>query len=146
MPITVGTYSVVVTASDGINAASANFTWTVTPGAALTLAPLPPLPPVLAVTGVASYTASASGGINVIYRWDFGDGTPQVVSSAPTTTHTFASPGIYNVTVTANDDRGIPVTRTAVQTVYLPPAGVGRLPRPRWRSSRAPRGTRGCGS
>ena len=124
VPSTVGSYSVVVTASDGINAASVNFTWTVTSGTGLTLAPLPPLPPVLAVTGVASYTVSASGGLNVIYSWDFGDGTPAFFSSVPTATHTFASPGIYNVTVTANDDRGAQASRTAVQTVYLPPAAM----------------------
>ncbi len=120
----IGTYNVTLTASDGINVTSTTFTWTVTDGAPLTLAPLPPLPPVVAVTGVASYTASASGGVNVIYRWDFGDGTATVWSNVPTATHTFASPGIYNVTVTANDDRGVPVSRTAVQTVYPPSAGV----------------------
>jgi YVTN family beta-propeller protein len=123
-PTTLGTYSVTVTASDGINVASANFTWSITSGAALTLAPLPSLPPVLAVTGVANYSASASNGINVIYRWDFGDGTPAVWSNVATATHTFAAPGIYTVTVTANDDRGIPVSRSAVQTVYLAPASV----------------------
>ncbi len=73
---------------------------------------------------MASYTASASGGVNVLYRWDFGDGTATVWSNVPTATHTFALPGIYNVTVTANDDRGVPVSRTAVQTVYPPSAGV----------------------
>ena len=85
-----------------------------------TLAPLAPPAPVLAATGVASYVASADNGINVVYRWDFGDGTLSGWSNLPTATHTFASPGIYNVTVTANDDRGIQVTRTAVQGVYLP--------------------------
>ena len=80
-----------VTATDGINVASANFTWTVTNGTGLTLAPLAPLAPVLAGTGIASYTASASNGINVVYRWDFGDGTPTAGRTCPTATHTFAS-------------------------------------------------------
>ena len=124
VPTTVGVYNVLVSVSDGLNAASANFTWTITNGNVLTLAPLPALPPVVAATGVASYTATASGGINVLYRWDFGDGTTPVWSNQATTNHTFAAPGIYNVTVTANDDRGLPVSRSAVQTVYLPPAAA----------------------
>ncbi len=124
VPTTVGNFNVVVTASDGINVASASFTWTITNGTSLTLAPLPALAPVLAATAVASYTANTSGGINVIYRWDFGDGTPIVTSNQATTAHTFAAPGLYTVTVTANDDRGIPVTRNAVQSVYLPLAAA----------------------
>ena len=126
VPTTVGTFNVVVTASDGINVASASFTWTITNGTSLTLAALPALAPVLADTGVASYTANTSGGINVIYRWDFGDGTSVVTSNLPTTSHTFAAPGLYTVTVTvtANDARGIPVTRSAVQSVYLPSAAA----------------------
>ncbi len=123
-PTTVGSYGVTVTATDGINVASANFTWTITNGTGLTLAPLAPPAPVLAATGIASYTASASNGINVVYRWDFGDGTLTSWSNLPTATHTFASPGIYTVTVTANDDRGVQVTRSAVQTVYLPLAAA----------------------
>ena len=118
-PAAVGTYSVVVTASDGINVASASFIWTVTSsGAPLTLDPLPALSPVM--VGVsATYTASAIG-VNVTYQWNFGDGSPTVFSNSPSVSHAFAAPGIYTVTVTANDNRGIPATRTAIQTVYLP--------------------------
>ena len=123
-PTSIGNYGVAITASDGINVFSMNFTWTVTDAAPLTLAPLPAPAPVLAVTGVASYTASASGGVNVIYRWNFGDGTATSWSNLPSATHTFALPGLYNVTVTASDDRGVQLNRTAVQTVYLPPASV----------------------
>jgi YVTN family beta-propeller protein len=123
-PTAIGSYGVTATVTDGINVASVNFTWTVTNGAALTLAPLPPLAPVLAGTGLASYTATASNGVNIVYRWDFGDGTQSGWSNLPTATHAFASPGIYNVTVTANDDRGVQVTQAGVQTVYLPLASV----------------------
>ncbi len=124
VPTTVGTFNVTVTASDGINVASASFTWTITNGTTLALAPLSAWAPLLAGTGVATYTANTSGGINVIYRWDFGDGTSVVTSNQATTSHTFAAPGIYTVTVTANDDRGIPVSRSGVQTVYLPLAAA----------------------
>ena len=46
--------------------------------------------------------------------WNFGDGTPHglVDLRRPPPTRSRA-PGIYYVTVTANDDRGIPVSRTA---------------------------------
>jgi YVTN family beta-propeller protein len=117
-PTTLGTYTVVTTVTDGINVASASFTWTITDGAPLTLAPLPAPPPVL-VGAAASYTASASG-INVVYQWDFGDGTPAQWSNVPTVSHAFAAPGLYTVSVTANDDRGIPATRSTVQSVHLP--------------------------
>jgi YVTN family beta-propeller protein len=117
-PTAVGTHNVVTTVTDGINVASASFTWTVTDGTALVLQPLPPPSPVL-VGATATYTASASG-INVVYQWDFGDGTPSAWSNVPTAAHVFAAPGLYTVTVTANDDRGIPVTRSTVQSVHLP--------------------------
>jgi YVTN family beta-propeller protein len=117
-PTTVGAYSVVTTVTDGINVASASFTWTVTDGAALTLQPLPAPPPVL-VGASATYTATASG-INVVYGWDFGDGTPVQWSNSPSASHAFSAPGLYTVTVTANDDRGVPVARSTVQSVHLP--------------------------
>ncbi len=42
------------------------------------------------------------------YTWDFGDGTPPVKTNDPATTHMFAitSPGIWQVTLTVQDNAG----------------------------------------
>ena len=68
-PTTVGTYSVTVTASDGINVTSANFTWTVTGGAP------PPTQPA-AATGL-TVKAAKPGSLDV--RW-LQSTTPGVTS------------------------------------------------------------------
>ena len=41
-------------------------------------------------------------------------------STETTVNHTFTQPGVYYVTVTAIDDRGVPVSQTFVQAVHLP--------------------------
>jgi YVTN family beta-propeller protein len=118
-PTATGTYNVVAAASDGVNFATVNFTWTVTgaPPFAVTI----PAPPVAVVAnGTASFTASANG-TNVQYKWNFGDGTPETgYSSSPTATHAYAQAGLYFVTVTAVDDRGIEQRVTVLQAVHLP--------------------------
>ncbi|MGH7742761.1 MAG: PKD domain-containing protein, partial [Candidatus Eiseniibacteriota bacterium] len=80
----------------------------------------PPPPPTasLTVTPLASPALSvgASGALSggslpiASYRFDFGDGNPAVTTSAPTssTTHTYAAPGNYTVTLTVTDITGTP--------------------------------------
>ena len=119
-PAAAGTYNVSVTVSDGTANASANFIWTVTDLGALILNPMPSQTPRLA-TSTASYTASTQNALNPQYKWFFDDGTPQTAySSSASITHAFAKPGVYYVTVTATDDRGIAQLQTFAQTVYLP--------------------------
>jgi DNA-binding beta-propeller fold protein YncE len=62
-----------------------------------------------------SFDASASttvpaGGL-LTYTWDFGDGSAPSTTSSSTTTHTYANPGTYKVTLTVTDAAG---TSTAV--------------------------------
>ena len=118
-PTAPGSYNVVVTASDGINVASASFVWTVNVINGVVIDPLPPVS--AAQAGAAtSFTASTQGGVNVTYRWNFGDGTGDTPwSSSPTISHTFANPGSYSVTVSATDTSQIVRTRSFLQTVYL---------------------------
>lgn len=40
------------------------------------------------------------------YRWDFGDGTPLVVTSSPTVAHTYTADGTYTAGLVAVDARG----------------------------------------
>ncbi|HVF16866.1 MAG TPA: galactose oxidase-like domain-containing protein, partial [Steroidobacteraceae bacterium] len=119
-PTAAGTYSVVIAASDGLNAATQSFDWIV-------VDPLPlevrvPTPPAPRLAGSqATYTASASNAVNARYRWNFDDGTPITGwSSSPTISHTFARPGIYYVSVTVIDDRDVERTTSILQAVHLP--------------------------
>jgi YVTN family beta-propeller protein len=115
-----GIYNVVVAASDGVNSDVRGFVWTVTQAAPLTIQPLESPAPQLAGQAV-SFTASATGGSNVRYTWDFDDGTATTGESTdPTVSHVFTRPGIYYVTVTVVDDSGLPQSETVLQTVHLP--------------------------
>ena len=114
-PTAAGSYPVSATVSDANGgSASTHFTWVIQP-------PLPAIQPVNA-TAVASgttanYTANAGTG-NFQYTWNFGDGSPTTApSSADTASYTYASPGVYTVTVTAQNASGVSVTRTFVQAV-----------------------------
>ena len=131
-PSVAGSYSVVVSATDGVNTATAAFVWTTQGTAPLTL-DSPPAPTFIVTNGVATYTASATGGSNLVYRWNFGDGTPDTNwSASPTATHTYANAGTYVVTVSVTDDSGQLRSRSFIQAVYLPatakpPAASGNL-------------------
>ncbi|MDH3272719.1 MAG: S8 family serine peptidase [Gemmatimonadota bacterium] len=64
-----------------------------------------------------TFDASAStdfDGSIVDYRWDFGDGG---VGSGIVTTHTFAGPGTYAVTLSVTDDEGATGSLTRVASV-----------------------------
>jgi YVTN family beta-propeller protein len=119
-PTTVGIYNVVVAASDGLNNDVKSFVWTITQAPAFTLDPMPS--PASQLAGdTTTFTANVTGGSNVLYKWYFDDGTPETAYAAsPTTTHAFARPGIYYVTVTVIDDSGLLQAQTVVQTVHLP--------------------------
>lgn len=119
-PATAGDYNVVAAVSDGVNTATVAFVWSVRDAAPLVLNP--PQPPLPALAGSAvSFTASSINGINARYRWFFDDGSSSSEwSSNPSVTHSFTEPGIYYVTVTAVDDRGLEHSETVVQTVNLP--------------------------
>ncbi|NJM08132.1 PKD domain-containing protein [Candidatus Gracilibacteria bacterium] len=49
------------------------------------------------------------------YRWDFGDGA---TASEPNTTHTFAAPGRYEVTLTVRDSDGNATQTTSAVYVH----------------------------
>jgi PKD repeat protein len=76
----------------------------------------------LAVTFTSTSTDD-SDGIGT-YQWSFGDGSPQVINSAPTNTatHSYALGGTYTVTLRVNDTLGATNTTTRTVTVIdLPP-------------------------
>ena len=120
-PTLAGDYNVVVSASDGFNVASASFLWSVKALNGVLINPMPPVSSSQAGTAT-TFTASTQGGTNPRYRWNFGDGTGDTAwSTSSTVSHTFLSPGTFNVTFSATDDSAVVRTSSFFQAVYLPP-------------------------
>src|SRR5207249_3923323 len=112
-----GTYTVRVTATDAGGLTSAPATDSVTvdgpPAARLTVTQL--ASPPLTVSADGSASIDADGTPIASYRFDFGDGTAPVTTTAPgaTAQHTYAASGNYTVTLIATDTGGFasaPVT------------------------------------
>jgi glucose/arabinose dehydrogenase len=63
-----------------------------------------------------SFDASGSSdpdlGDTLTYVWDFGDGSPTVESTSPTTNHTYAETNVYTATLTVRDSGGAEDTAT----------------------------------
>jgi PKD repeat protein len=73
----------------------ANFTWT---------------PSISFANETVTFNASNSepnGGYIQRYFWDFGDGTPIVITTYPITTHEFTTTGTYNVTLRVRNNAGL---------------------------------------
>ena len=83
------------------------------------------LPPEPYVNMTVTFDASLStpeGGTITSYTWNFGDGTPEVTETDPTTTHTFTNSGRYIVTLNVTDSEGLWST-TSKPIDILPPTG-----------------------
>ena len=75
----------------------------------------------------ASFDATGSSdpaGTITDYSWDFGDGQIFDAGTAPTTTHPYASRGIYHVTLTVTNNSGQNDHRTLDVTVDTPPTAA----------------------
>jgi YVTN family beta-propeller protein len=132
LPVSAGLFNVSVTVSDAEESDTANFTWDIAAAPPLSVEAMT-AQPAREVNASVNYNASSSGGVNVVYKWDFGDGTPETsYSSSASVSHTFASPGIFFVTLTVNDDFGVPSVQTFAQHVHLPltsnsPSGSSKI-------------------
>lgn len=103
-----GAYTVVVTASNAVGAATATTT-VVVEEAIADLAVISDSPVIL---GSATHlTATVAAGSNVNYIWDLGDGT---AGSGPVIAHTYVGVGSYAVIVTATNSVGALTARAAV--------------------------------
>jgi len=119
-----GTFIAEVTVTDGTTIDTANFDWIIDAVPPLSVEPMPAQLPKEVDTPII-YTASASGGTNVMYKWNFGDGSTETAySSSPSITHTFTNPvpgpGVYYIQLTVKDDAGELPPQTFVQGVHLP--------------------------
>jgi predicted outer membrane repeat protein len=116
-----GSYTARVTAKNGLGEATA-----------ATTVQVQPTPPTDApITGLTArhdgpkpvgepivFGATVTGGDNVIYTWDFGDGS---AASGATVSHTYAEPGSYQAQVTASNGAGEVRAEVAVQVQPAPP-------------------------
>lgn len=117
VPLLSAVYTPVVTVADGHgNATNKGFLWTVHPQP-LGVAPL--VAPPVEVNVAAVYTAVAQGGQNPLYKWNFGDGTPETVyATTPAISHVYTGPGRFIVTLTVTGSGGTTVQTSFVQTVH----------------------------
>lgn len=113
---TVGNYAVTIGVDDGHGGtASAAFTWNVS-AAAFVIDPVAVAPVVSG--GSVTFNVASNGGTGTRYRWTFGDGSAQTAySTATSIAHTYAAPGLYNVTVEAIDANNVVTSRTFKQAV-----------------------------
>jgi PKD repeat protein len=124
---TAGTYVVTLIVTDDTGEKSAPVSQNITVGAATqtltaSLVTLPATTPTnavsLATTVVFDASASAGPARIVEYRFNMGDGTPDVVQTTlPTWAYRYSAAGVYNARVTVRDSEGR--TATATRTVYV---------------------------
>ncbi len=68
---------------------------------------------------VTAFTATVTGGTNIVYTWNFGDGTPTAPGS--TVPHTYAAAGLYTAVVTATNGTNTLTVSTPVTITNLAP-------------------------
>ena len=115
-PTATGTFNTVISVTDNKSpAVTASFVWTI--NAVVNLGTPAATTATLSGTSVA-YSITSTGGVNVKYKWSWGDGTADTaLSSSASASHTYASPGRYQITVTATDDTGRITTATFYQAI-----------------------------
>ena len=118
-PSIAGHYSVVATAADSFGGVgSTSFEWTVT-APPITIGQITAEP--AASGSTVTWSVTSDGDSGTTYTWDFGDGTmPTTASSAANISHTYAAPGIYEVTVTAIGANGAVGVHQFLQAIYPP--------------------------
>lgn len=75
---------------------------------------------------VVKFTDISAGGVPTSWYWDFGDGINS--KHAMNSTHTFANPGVYNVTLKVTNAAGSSsITRSNYITVETPTDASGKV-------------------
>jgi YVTN family beta-propeller protein len=114
-PTTAGLYDVTIgVVNDGGFEATTRFAWTV-------LGPIPSVSvfptPIAARGTTVTYAPVLGAGAASQVGWDFGDGTGTAYTANAGTTHVYAAPGVYTVTMTVRTDDGRSSTQRFVQAV-----------------------------
>ncbi|HYJ86311.1 MAG TPA: Ig-like domain-containing protein, partial [Pyrinomonadaceae bacterium] len=87
------------------------------PTAGLSAAPASGDAPITVAFSASS--ADVDGDAVTAYRFNFGDGSPEVTQSTPNASHTYYTPGYYTATVVVFDARGAASTNTAAAEVEV---------------------------
>lgn len=118
---TANTYRVTLTVTDSAGLQGTFAQDVVVGGGAGTLARLTVNPtigtPATTFTFDASASSAAPGAVITEYRFNFGDGTPEVAGASATRTKQYATPGTYTATVTITDNAGRRSTSSIQVTV-----------------------------
>jgi PKD repeat protein len=113
-----GTYTVTLQVTDDVGRKSTLVSQSVTVGTGNPVAQITVSPPSGPVANTFSFIGSqstaATGRTIVRYDWNFGDNS---TSSGATTSHKYAAPGTYTVTLVVTDDQGNQGIATATVTV-----------------------------
>jgi PKD repeat protein len=120
-----GSYTVSLTVTDDDGAASAPFTQLVNVVAPPNQEPVAQFVATATGSSVAfdgSGSRDADGTI-ASWAWDFGDGSP-VSTDAGSTSHVYASPGVYTVSLTVTDDDGAPSVEFTDEVTIEPPVNL----------------------
>lgn len=116
VPTVPGEYSVTVTVSDLIEENNITFPWIVRPILSATPLVSGPLP-----AGITHLFRVSVPGENIVYSWNFGDGSPIVQSSIGTVSHQFLHPGRYTITINVRDDANQTAQVSFHQAIYSTP-------------------------
>ncbi len=128
IPTAPGVFDVTVGVDDGRGgSAVTRFNWSVADA-------VPVIQPVataaISAGGSITYTASTDTIGSYSYHWDFGDGSSQDWSTAPSATHSYAAAGVYFVTVTVRTSDGRTSARSFWQAVQGTTGQGGRSSSP----------------
>jgi uncharacterized repeat protein (TIGR01451 family) len=112
----VDTYTAQVTASNGAGSQSQTTVVTITdvPPDASFISSSPDR------VGQTTTLESTSGGTNLTYQWDFGDGSPVASTQASAIDHVYGSVGSYQVVLTATNSAGTDVATGVVEILGQP--------------------------
>jgi len=122
-----GTYNVFVSGVKGVASVHNATTFSVEstsspPQASFTYTPLEPYVNMSVTFDASSSTAEGYNDTIIKYEWNFGDGTPKVTETTPTTTHVFTEVGTYTVTLNVTDNEGL-WCLTSKPITIKPPTG-----------------------
>jgi CSLREA domain-containing protein len=120
---TPGTYMLTVSAANITGTVSDTHSITITDQPVAGLVAFNDSPTTLGEVTILS--ATVTGGTNVVYTWDFGDGK---LGSGQVVTHTYAETGVYTATVTAKNANNSLSTTTLVTITALAPSREVYLP------------------
>jgi PKD repeat protein len=117
----IGVYSVLITATNSMSNITATTRVTITEVPISNLAAYNSSPTALGIS--TAFTATVGSGSNVVYLWNFGDGS--ATASGVNVTHTYGAVGVYTASITATNSVSSLAMTTPVVIATRPIANAG---------------------